>query len=82
MGFRTRLTEREERDHQVQGGERTDGFTNALCTCLKAQETQEADETTILPRDAMERHDFFWPGPHVSICVEAQPRHQLNYYHL
>jgi hypothetical protein len=79
MGFGTRLTEREERDHQVQGGERTDRFTNALCTCFKAQETQENNEATILPGDAMEHRDFVWPGHHVSICVEAQPHHQLNY---
>ena len=63
-------TEREKSGYREQGGERTDRFTNALCTCI---EVQENNETAILlgPGDALERHDFLWPGHYVSFLHET-----------
>jgi hypothetical protein len=81
MGSRTRFAEREDGFHWEQGGERKDRSANALCTRLEAPE----DETANLLGDAVERHDFLWPGRYVSICMEAhghQPRHPLNLFAL
>lgn len=80
MGSGTRLAEREVRFHREQRGERTNRFTNALCTSLK---TQEENETANLLGDAMARRVFLWPRRYVSICIEArgnQHRHPLNLF--
>jgi hypothetical protein len=79
MGSGARFAEREERYIREQRGERTNQFTNALCTRLEAQE----DQTANLLGDAMERRDFLWPWRCDSICIEAhgcQPRHPLNLF--